>query len=499
MNSLLILPLLIPLGTALLLIITGWRGRSAAVPALIGATGLFGAGLLLLYRVLEHGIHVTHLGDWSAPYGIVLVADNLSAVMVAITGFMGLAVCLYSFYDNWEESENSSFFIMFQILLMGVCGAFLSGDIFNLYVWFEVMLIASFVLLAKRGSRVELVASVKYVVMNLVSSAIFLAGIGLLYAKTGTLNMADLAVKLSEYPDARLILPTGIFLLTAFSIKAAIFPMFFWLPASYHAPPIAVSAIFSGLLTKVGVYALMRTFTLIFTQDQAFTNTLLLGLAGLTMVSGVLGAIAQSDIRRILSFHIISQIGYMVMGLALMTPLALAGTVFYLVHHIVVKTNLFLISGIIAHHGRGSFELKDLGGLYRGKPWLAILFLIPAMSLAGFPPLSGFFSKFILIKAGVEAETWLIVGVALSVGILTLVSMSKIWNQAFWKKEPETSEDTAIQAATPPMLLLPTALLALVTVVFGLAAGSLFEFSELTARQLLDSSKYIEAVLGAAP
>jgi multicomponent Na+:H+ antiporter subunit D len=492
MNPLLILPLIIPLITTLVILLGGFDGKkTGAVIGIIGAFALLIADIFLLQDVLQNGIQVVSLGGWAAPFGIALVADNLSAIMVAITGVVGVAVSIYALHLEEEQSKLGTF-PLFQVLLMGVSGAFLAGDIFNLYVWFEIMLIASFVLLAKGGSKIEMVASVKYVVMNLVSSAIFLTGIGLLYGKVGTLNMADIALKLSQQDDASWILSTAAFFLTAFGIKAALFPMYFWLPASYHAPPMAIAAVFSGLLTKVGVYALMRVFTLIFTQDPYFTNTVLLILAGLTMVSGVLGAIAQNDVRRILSFHIISQIGYMIMGLALMTPLALAGAVFYLIHHIVVKTNLFLIAGIIAHHGDNTFDLKKLGGLYRHRPMLAILFLIPAMSLAGFPPLSGFFSKFILVRAGIEQESWLIVVTALAVGVLTLVSMSKIWNQAFW--QPRKAEQG--EGKTPFVMILPVAVLATMTVAIGFGIGPLFEISKATAEQLLNPSLYIEAVLG---
>ncbi|MDJ0836774.1 MAG: proton-conducting transporter membrane subunit [Acidobacteriota bacterium] len=493
MNPHLVLPLIIPLATAMILFVTGRRGNRAAVIGLIGFAGLFGAGVSLLIRVASSGIMATGPGNWSAPYGITLVADNLSALMVAITGLMGLMVFIYSLYGEMRGNDDGGFYALFHVLLMGVCGAFLAGDIFNLYVWFEVMLIASFVLLARGRSRLEMIASVKYVVMNLVSSGIFLIGIGLLYAKVGSLNMADIAVKLSESEaDARLVLSTGMLFLVAFGIKAAVFPLYFWLPSSYHAPPLAVSAIFSALLTKVGVYSLIRTFTLIFNQDQAFSSRLLLVIAGLTMVMGGLGAIAQTDIRRILSFHIISQIGYMIMGLALMTPLGIAGAMLHMVHNIIVKTNLFLISGIIAHHGRGAYRIEQLGGLYRHKPLLALLFLVPAFSLAGFPPLSGFFTKYLLIQAGLETRSWLISGIALAVAMLTLVSMTKIWNHAFWKRAPETFEPMK----TPVRLWLPAATLASLSVSIGLAAEPIFEFGRQTAGQLLEPEGYIEAVLG---
>jgi len=286
--------------------------------------------------------------------------------------------------------------------------------------------------------------------------------------------------------------------LIAFGTKAAVFPLFFWLPASYHTPPVAVSAIFAGLLTKVGVYSLIRAFTLLFVTDLEFTHDLLLLIAGLTMVTGVLGAMAQSEIRRILSFHIVSQIGYMLMGLALFTPLALAGSIFYIIHHIVVKTNLFLIGGIVERRF-GSGQLKDVGGLYRSAPMLATLFFLSAMSLAGVPPLSGFFAKLTLIQGGLEAEGYAIVAVALVVSLLTLFSMTKIWAEVFWKPAPDDQATAACVAnySTSERLSLfsPILLLATITIGIGVLAGPVMNVSIATAKQLLDQDAYIEAVL----
>jgi multicomponent Na+:H+ antiporter subunit D len=368
--------------------------------------------------------------------------------------------------------------------------------LFNLYVWFEVMLIASFVLLALGGERSQLEGALKYVTLNLISSAIFLAALGVLYGLVGTLNMADLHLQLKTTPYTGLVKTLAMMYLIAFGIKAAIFPLFFWLPSSYHTPPVAVSAIFAGLLTKVGVYTLIRVFTLLFTQDVAYTHTLLLVAAGFTMLSGVLGAAAQNEFRRILSFHIVSQIGYMVMGLALFTPLALAGSVFYIVHHIIVKTNLFLVSGVV-HRLRGTYRLKELGGLYRVYPVLGILFLIPALSLAGIPPLSGFWAKFILVRAGLETEQYLIVATALVVSLLTVFSMTKIWAEVFWKANPEVEP---IQLDQPRLLtslalmIAPIAVLAGITVVISLYSEPLFQLALRAAEQLLDPTGYIEAV-----
>jgi len=320
--------------------------------------------------------------------------------------------------------------------------------------------------------------------------------------------------------------------LTAFGIKAAVFPLFAWLPASYHTPPAAVSALFAGLLTKVGVYALIRVFTLMFDQDPGFTDPLILTIAMLTMVSGVMGAMVQTDLRRILSFHIVSQIGYMIMGLGLGTVLGLAGGIFYMIHHIIVKTTLFLVSGVVAR-ASGSYRLADIGGLYSRYRLLPILFLVPALSLAGIPPFSGFFAKLALVQAGLDAEAWLVVGVSLAVSLVTLYSMTKIWAGAFWspRPEPTATASSATMPSGPPTvdghavapgptdtiepapargrplaraaslrpLLLPIAGMAVLTIAIGIAAEPVYQFSLAAAEELLDPGAYIEAVLGPTP
>jgi len=500
MNLLLVSPILIPLAAAIISLLARRRTRLLPWIGITGATALLAAALILLRHVWLHGPTAAQLGSWPTPYGITLVADLLAAIMIALSAVVALAVSAYSL--GWELNPRwgANYVMALNTLMMGVCGAFLAGDIFNLYVWFEVMLISSFVLLAMRGSRASLAAAIKYVMMNLVSSAIFLAGVGILYGKTGALNMADLAVKLAAEPQSFLVMTSAAMFLTAFGIKAAVFPLFFWLPASYHTPPIAVSAIFAGLLTKVGVYALLRCFTLFFTQNTAFTHGLILILAGLTMATGVLGAMSQNDTRRILSFHIISQIGYMILGLGLMTPLALAGSVFYLIHHIIVKTNLFLIGGAMRMTG-GWYSLKKLGGLYGSWPWLGLLFLIPALSLAGIPPLSGFFAKAALIKASLDADQLLLALVALAVGLLTLVSMTKIWQEAFWKPNPSAPETEKRKAFQKPGLAIwaPIAALALLTLLIGFASGPVFALAMRAAEQLLDPQAYIQAVMGEGP
>lgn len=482
MDILPILPILIPFLTAVAALMAWNRRPLQRALGVLGAAALLGAGLALLAAVWRDGVRGLQVGNWPAPFGITLSADLFSAIMVVLAGLLGLAAAVYSLGSLDPDRERFGYYPLFHFLLMGVCGAFLTGDIFNLYVWFEVMLIASFVLMVLGGERAQLEGGIKYVAMNLMASALFLAAVGILYGVTGTLNMADGAHRLGQVEQPGLVTALALMFLVAFGIKAAIFPLFFWLPASYHTPPVAVSALFSGLLTKVGVYALIRVFTQLFVQDIGYTHTLILIIAGLTMVTGVLGAVAQTEIRRLLSFHIVSQIGYLLMGLGLFTPAALAGTVFFMAHVVMAKAALFLIGGI-ARRLQGTYDLKKLGGLYRAYPGLAVLFLLPAFSLAGLPPLSGFFAKLALVRAGLEAGQFAIVVVALGVSLLTLFSMMKIWNEVFWKPSGEDSPPPA--GRTSPALWLPVAGLAALTVLIGLAAGPLFALSLRAAEQLL--------------
>ena len=344
------------------------------------------------------------------------------------------------------------------------------------------------------SSRAQLEGAVKYVVLSLIASSLLLAGVGMVYGMTGTLNLADLATHLRESDAPQLVAAVSGFFIIAVGLKAGLFPLYFWLPASYHTPPVTVSAVFAGLLTKVAVYVLIRLFTLLFVTDVVYTHTILLWIAGFTMVTGVLGAAIAYDFRRILSFHIISQIGYMIMGLALFTPLALVGAIYFLVHNILAKTNLFFVSGI-AHGIGGSFHVKRLGGLYRYQPLLSVLFLIPALALAGIPPLSGFFGKLILARAGFEGQEYLIVAVALAVGLMTLYSMSKIWVQAFLAPAEERGSRAKLPAGTMAILYIPVVFLVLLTIGISIYPSPLVDLAVSAADELLNADMYINAVL----
>uniref|UniRef100_UPI0040561D45 proton-conducting transporter transmembrane domain-containing protein n=1 Tax=Candidatus Electrothrix sp. TaxID=2170559 RepID=UPI0040561D45 len=489
----LVLPVILPLLFMVVLIFTRrWLIFQQSF-SLLASIGLTFTSLLILLDVYQNGIMSLQAGSWEAPFGITLVADTFSAMMMLTTSFIAIVVLIYSpgFIDR--ERQTSGFYPLVFGLLMGVNGAFITGDIFNLYVWYEVMLMSSFVLIALGGSAEQLRGSIKYVTINFVASIFFVAAIGILYGQVGTLNMADLAAKMRTWDDGSYINGALMLFFIAFSVKSALVPFFFWLPASYHTPPIAITALFAGTLTKVGVYTMFRFYSLFVVFDQEFWQFFILTLAGLTMLVGVLMAASQFDIRKILSFHIISQVGYMVMGLGIFTVSGIAGAIYFTIHNMLSKTNTFLAGGLV-YQRSGSYDLKYLGGLYKANPFLALLFFIPALSLAGIPPLPGFFGKFFLIKGGFETQQYVITGVALLTGLFTLFSMVKIWNEAYWKKEPE---DVPVKNGNVhPSTIIATAILAVAVIVLGLFAGPVMEMSLNAAEQIVNPEMYINAVLG---
>lgn len=506
------LPIAIPMLGAALCLLAWSRVRAQEVIAVVCSGAVLACGVLLIGVAGEHGPQVAQVSAWDAPFGISLVGDLFSAIMLTLNGIVGLVSVIYSIAMIDEPRARHGYYALVLALLASVSGAFLAGDLFNLYVWFELMLMSSFVLLTLGGERGQIEGGIKYVALNLLSSTIFLAAVGLIYGVTGTLNFAHLSQRFDMISPA-LATTLGVLVLVAFAIKAAVFPFFFWLPASYHTPPTAVSALFAGLLTKVGVYSFIRFVTLVLDQERTLVGEAVIILAGLTMVTGVFGAVVQNDMRRILSFHIVSQIGYMLMGLGVavyivgrdgdsardLAAIALAGSVFYILHHIIVKTNLFLISGIV-ERARGTSGLAGLGGLIRSHPLLAGLFLVSSMSLAGIPILSGFWAKLTLIRSGLEARTYGIVAVALFVSIMTLFSMTKIWSEAFWRAEPAPGAKAPREKA-PALATACVAAMAGLTLMIGFGAAPAYRLAARAAEQLLDNQTYIRAVLGerAAP
>lgn len=493
MNGLLIACLLTPMLTAIACFVYPGNAATRSFISIAGMLLLSVLSGILVYLVATTGPVSNQMGGWAAPMGITLIADMLSALLVLVTALVGVAISLYAQSDISEDRVGGGFYTFVNMLIAGVVGAFITGDLFNLYVWFEVMLIASFALLVLGGNRVQLDGAVKYIAINLISTVLLLASIGLLYGLTGTLNLADLHQRVPLVEDQALVSIVAVLFILAFGIKAAVFPLFFWLPAAYHTLPISVSAVFAALMTKVGVYALMRTFTLIFPGEHSNLDMTLLVAALVTAVLGVLGAMTHTDIRRILSYQVIGSIGFMLLGLGLGSEVALTSAIFYMLHGILLMALLFMLAGMIAQSS-GSFELSELGGLYRDKPGFAMLFLLAALSLIGIPPLSGFWAKVMIINAGLAHNAAIVLFIVVAVSLLNFIPMIRIWAEAFWKAAPDNRKPQ-----TPPIQAwLPVCALSFALFCIGLFPSKLISGAELAAATLVDPQTYLDAVLPAA-
>ena len=451
------------------------------------------ASVAILVGVRADGPTVIRVGGWDPELGIVLVADLFAALILVVSTGTILLVEIFSLGQRRSEVDADPNLVgpMLGVLTAGVCLAIVTGDLFTLFVAFELILVSSYVLLTHQAKRQQIRSGMSYVVINLLASTLFLLGIAYVYAATGTVNFALLAERVPDLDDG-VRLGIGAWFLVVFGTKAAMFPLFSWLPDSYPTAPTTITAVFAGLLTKIGVYVMIRFHTLTGMDDL---GGVILIAAGLTMAVGVAGALAQNDVKRILSFHVISQIGYMLMGLGLFEVAGIAGAVFFLVHHMPVKTVLFLVGGLIEHDQRTS-ALDRIGGLAGRRPLLALLFAVPALSLAGIPPFSGFVAKLALIDAGLSGGSYAIVVVALVVGLLTLLSMTKIWIGGFWGTPTEPSGPDRTSIAGTRVMYGATACAVGATLAIAATAGPIWEWSQMIAGDLLDPRVYIEQVLG---
>ncbi|MBF6252961.1 Na+/H+ antiporter subunit D [Nocardia farcinica] len=514
------LPVLVPLLAAAACLIFGRRPRIQGTVMLVALSAVVVITAVLLYLADRDGTTAVQVGGWFPPIGITLVVDRLSGSMLLVSAVVLLAVSIYGAGQNIRDGDDrqptSIYRPSYLVLSAGVSIAFLAGDLFNLFVGFEVLLAASFVLLTVGATAERIRAGIAYVMVSMLSSLIFLIGIALVYAVTGTVNLAQLAVRLGAAPEG---VRTAAFavLLVAFGIKAAVFPLSNWLPDSYPSAPAPVTAVFAGLLTKVGVYAIIRTNSLFF-PDGAFDDILLVcGL--LTMLIGILGAIAQSNIRRLLSFTLVSHIGYMIFGVGLASAAGLAGAVYYVAHHILVQTALFLVAGLIERQA-GSTSLRRLGGLAAASPVLGVLYLVPALNLGGIPPFSGFIGKVALLRAGAadgSVLAWVLVAGAVATSLLTLYVVALVWAKAFWRPRAEAPEGhlaaakppTLVEESTdvrydervdpgriPPLMLLATAGLVAAGLSLTVLAGPILGIADRAAADLHDPDVYVVAVLG---
>ncbi len=505
-NNLIILFIVIPFATGILNVLFVKKIRVARTLGTISllATSILAVGLLISIRK-DGGIYTSQMGGWAAPYGISIIFDSLSGLMLAASSIVALGCFIHSFAMLDPKIESRYFHPLIQLLMFGVNLSFLTGDLFNLFVAFEIMLMSSYALLTIGGSAKQIRQAYKYVLLNLIGSTIFVIAAGMMYGLMGTLNMADIARIVAESKVSGEPLPTGFtavsfMLIFVFGLKGAMFPLWFWLPDTYHTVPISIGALFGGMLTKVGMYSLARTVPLFLAQgDGRIAIQTVIAIAAIfTMFLGVLGAVSKHNVRKILAIHVISQVGYMVFGIAVMSGAALAGCAFYMIQHMVVKSSLFLCCGIMERYA-GSDDLDKIGGLLKRDWLLATIFIIAAFSLVGLPPLSGFFGKLVIIQAGWNEGFWYLSLFGLATGLLTLLSMLKICSYGFWSK-PQGQHIDVPRDAPRIRSLRPAyagaAFLVLVALGLGVFAQPVYQIAFNAGNQLVDPTSYITAVLG---
>ncbi|WP_033541067.1 Na+/H+ antiporter subunit D [Planococcus sp. CAU13] len=490
MSNLLLFPILIPLIVATILMLFPNKIKMQRLIALLGTIATLAASFFLIYKVFNDGIQVVTLGSWPAPFGISMVSDLLSGLLVATASLIVLFVVLYSFPTIGIKREQSYYYPAVLFLMAGVNGAFTTGDIFNLFVFVEVLLMASYMLISHGGERSQLRESIKYLLVNIISSALFVAAVALLYSVTGTLNMADLAVKIPQIENTAILTVIAVLFLVVFGFKAAIFPLYFWLPGSYHAPPMPILALFGALLTKVGVYAIMRTYTLFFTMNIGFTHELLAIIAILTILAGCVGALAYFDVKKIIIYNIIIAVGVILFGVSQMNEAGITGSILYLIHDMMIKAALFFLVGIVAVIF-GTSNLRQMGGLIKTYPLLGWTYLVAAFGLAGIPPLSGFPGKLLVVQGGFEGPHFWGSIVILATSLIVLLSAVRIFIYAFWGEPVETRP---LKKSAYRAMLIPSIILVAITVFFGVGAELFMPFVSDAAEVMLNPSLYIEAV-----
>ncbi|PHP65167.1 Na+/H+ antiporter subunit D [Zhengella mangrovi] len=493
---LVVAPVVIPIVFGAALLMFRKETQQHMVVSIIAFALLLLADAALLWRVIEHGPIVMTMGRWLPPFGITFQADVLGAGLATVAGLVAFAAVLFSFRDIDTTGRRYGFYTFFLLMMAGVHGAFLTGDIFNLYVWFEVLLISSFGLLVLGSEHEQIDGAVKYAFLNLVATTLFLIAVGLLYGAFGTLNMADLAGKIAAAKGQAPVMTLATLFLFAFAMKAAAFPVNFWLPASYHTPRIIVSALFAGLLTKVGIYALLRVLVMLFPVERDMLAIVIAWVAAFTMVLGILGALAQSDIRRAVGFVVVSGIGVMLAGLALGSELGLTAAILYALHSMIAMTAVYMLVGLMAEAG-GSVSLHSLAGLYRAHPFMAALALVLFFAVAGLPPFSGVWPKVFVVKASLDVGAWWLAFAVLLTGLLTTITLGRVFALAFWRNH---AEEPATMVPGDPITwktYAPVVLLTAAVVFIGFYPQPVLDVAHAAARTILFSSGYVNAVLPA--
>lgn len=491
MNNLIMLPMIIPIMTGIILVFLRPFIRLQRWVSVLSLIFVGGVSIYLLEGIDANGIITLAFGEWDAPFGIVFVADSFATLLVLTASFVTLVCLLFAFSTIGKEREKLFFYPLVQFLIAGVNGSFLTGDLFNLFVCFEVMLVASYILIMMGSKKVQLKESITYIAINVLSSWIFLVGIAYLYGALGTVNLAHLAERVAEVGQTPLLTTISILFLIVFSLKSGLL-LFFWLPGSYSVPPAAVAALFGALLTKVGVYAMFRMFTLVFTHEPSVTHTIIGLMAAVTLVVGSIGAIAYKDLRQIAIFNIIIAIGFIMVGLAVSTPMALEGSIYYLIHDMIVKALLFLLIGTIILL-TGKTRIGQMSGLIRNYPILGWIFFITTMSLAGVPPLSGFIGKFLVGKGAVETGTYVLLALAFISSLFVLYSLLRIFLNCFWGETIMSIDD---EKPMKRVWIVPSVVLAVATFALGFGTEGIADYVGDAANILMSPDVYIDAVLG---
>ncbi|WP_164668538.1 Na+/H+ antiporter subunit D [Virgibacillus doumboii] len=489
MSNLAALPVIIPLLAGIILAF--FPKKLALVRLLTKIFSIINLSVAgyLMWTVFNEGSVILETGDWEAPYGIILVADPLAVLLVFTTNIVAAACAFYAPNSLTDRKERYYFYSFFFFLITGVSGAFLTGDIFNLFVFFEVLLMASYALIVLGGDKVQLRESIKYVLINLFSSMLFVTAVAFLYAAVGTLNMAHIAQRVQEVDQQGILTTVGILLFFVFATKAALFPLYYWMPNSYIVPNPVISALFGALLTKVGIYSIIRVFSLIFVHKIELTHEVFIWIAGLSMIFGIIGALSTNNIKLIIAYNIIPAIGYIIMGVGIFNETAMSGSIYYLVHDMLIKTSLFMIVGAVAYVA-GTSDLRKFSGLIHYYPGLGWILFVSAFVLAGIPPFSGFIGKLLLLNGALSSDEIMIVIIALLTSLLILYSIMKIFIRGFWGEKDESFKPKSTKGLIAPIVCLLS-----LSVMLGIGAEFVYPSIETISEYLLNPEIYIDSVL----
>ncbi|MFJ7891050.1 Na+/H+ antiporter subunit D [Lysinibacillus xylanilyticus] len=490
MSNMIVLPLIVPVITAILLVFLRENVFLQRIISLLTLSFVVLISVILLLEIQKQGVMRIDFSGWAPPFGILFVADSFAMLLVLVANIVAAICLLYAVFSIGKSFEKMYFYPFVLLMVAGVNGSFLTGDIFNLFVCFEVMLLASYALISLGGDKVQLREAIKYVLINIVASWIFLVALAFLYGTVGTLNMAHISVRVMEAGVDPLITTVALIFLIVFSLKAGLL-LFFWLPGSYSAPPTAIAALFAALLTKVGIYALVRTFTLLFPNNTEVTHMVLGIMAGLTIIAGCMGALAGRDVRTIASYNVLIGVGFIVAGLAIGTESALQGVTYYLMHDMVAKAMLFLAVGMMMYV-TGETVIDKMSGLIRNYPLFGWLFFICMCSLAGIPPLSGFLGKVLIGQGAIEGGNFVLLGLGFLSSLIVLYSLLRIFLSSFFGETIISLED---EKPLPKRMVLPLTLLAACTIGLGIGAEWMAPYVTDAAKTLYNPSIYIDAVL----